>query len=317
MQVWLNGVLVSMEEARVSLFDAGIQHGVGVFTTMCFSNGRVFRLDQHLDRIKSSATELNLLAVLELAPLARAVAHTIASSGLTSGRLRLTITGGDMMLSASNARSGQVRHDPTIAIVAQPPTSYPDAIFRDGVRVRIADARLNQADPFAGHKTLWYWPRLKELQAAALAQCSESLYFNLSNRLVSGAVSNVFLVDEAGIRTPAIRGELRGSASDASAVLPGVTRSAIIEIAAAHGLKVEASPDMTVNELLSAREVFLTNSSWGVLPVTAVEATAIGSGTAGKVTALLRREYLDLVERATDSGQGWDDLAQEESQQNP
>jgi branched-subunit amino acid aminotransferase/4-amino-4-deoxychorismate lyase len=104
---------------------------------------------------------------------------TMAHNGLTHARVRLTITGGDMNLLAQ--RPEDVRHDPTVLIHVQPPTPYPPALFEQGVGVRIADGQLNVADPFAGHKTLWYWPRLAALQRAAEAGMQEAALASLEN----------------------------------------------------------------------------------------------------------------------------------------
>ena len=83
---------------------------------------------------------------------------------MTDARVRLTITGGNLNMLQSE---GKPAVDPTIAIVAQPPTRYPDHFFERGVIATIADTRLSPLDPMAGHKTLNYWPRISALQAAA------------------------------------------------------------------------------------------------------------------------------------------------------
>jgi branched-subunit amino acid aminotransferase/4-amino-4-deoxychorismate lyase len=277
-QVWLNGTWVGRNDARISVFDAGFQHGVGLFETMRARAGRVFRIEDHLARLVESARVLRLSDSLRPVPLADAVQATIEANNLRDARVRLTITGGDLnLLQQSGARP---HHDPTIVIVAQPPTQYPDELFKNGVRVRIADARVNPLDPFSGHKVLWYWPRLAALQAAGLVGAAEALHFSVSNHLASGCVSNVFLVRERKLLTPFARGEESAGALPAP-VLPGITRKAIIEIAADQGLATERRP-LTIEDVLSADEIFLTNSSWGVLPVVAVEGSTIGSGVPGE-----------------------------------
>ncbi len=296
LKIWLNGKFVAAQDAKVSLFDAGFQHGVGVFTSMIAKNGTIFRVMEHLERLKSSAIELGALEVLHLEPLADAIELTLSTNEMSEGRVRLTVTAGDLkMLKAPGVQSDSKRSDPTIAIVAQPPTPYPAEIFERGVRVRIADARLNAHDPFAGHKTLWYWPRLAELQLAAAAGCSEALFFTVNGRAACGCVSNIFTVRDGIVRTPRTRNDGDGSPSP---VLPGVTRRAVMECAQESGMTVE-TVDLTADDVLEADELFLTNSSWGVLPVTGVEKKVIGSGAVGEVTHTIRRDYLALVERQT------------------
>ncbi len=286
-----------MADAKVSLFDAGLQHGVGLFETMAARNGSIFRPMAHLERLKASAVQLGLLEVLQLEPLAEAICMTLEKNEAAEARVRLTLTAGDLrMLNSPGVANASQRSDPTIAIVVQPPTPYPAELFSRGVRACVAEARLNTQDPFAGHKTIWYWPRLAELQRAAATGSSESIFFTNTNRLACGAVSNIFVVSGGVIRTPSARGD--AGVTDAP-VLPGVTRAVVFECAQASGIEVETR-DLTIDHLLGADEVFLTNSSWGVLAVVAVERTAIGQGTPGPIAAELRRSYLEVVERETD-----------------
>jgi branched-subunit amino acid aminotransferase/4-amino-4-deoxychorismate lyase len=271
-----------MAQARVSAFDAGFQHGVGLFETMLARGGRVFRLMEHLQRLHASARELQLVETLRLDPLADAVEATLERNSMKDARVRLTLTGGDMNMLGG----GKTAHDPTILIQVQPPTPYPEALFENGVAVRVADERLNPLDPFAGHKTLWYWPRLRQLQVAAAAGLNEALWFDMANRLACGCVSNVFAVKGGVVRTPLARGEdVAGGAP--SPVLPGVMRAAVLECAQELGYAVERTR-LDIATLLDADEVFLTNSSWMVLPVVRVESKVIGPGKPGVVTQALR-----------------------------
>lgn len=294
MDVWLNGRFVPAEQATVSVFDAGLQHGVGLFETMHARNGRVFRVDDHLRRLQDSARTLMLSTRLRTGPLAEAVALTVTHNAMDAARVRLTITGGNLnMLQAS----GREQQDPTILIVAQPPTPYPDEFFTDGVRVAIADGRANPLSPMAGHKTLDYWPRIHALRQTAKSGAGEALWFSVSNHLVCGSVSNVFLVKEGGLLTPFARGEEVPGALP-SPVLPGITRKAVIECAEAAGIAIGRRM-LDIEALLGADEVFLTNSSWGVLPVVGVERESIADGKVGPVTSRLRADWLATVEAET------------------
>ena len=289
MDVWLNGQWIPLGDARVSAFDAGLQHGVGLFETMRAAHGKVWRLDDHLARLARSAVELRLTGRLETAPLGEVVRQSLERSGRSEARIRLTITGGDMNLLA-RGEAAPPRHDPTILVAVQPPTRYPEEFFTKGVRVTVADARANPLDPFAGHKSIWYWPRLSELQEAARKGAGEALWFSVTNHLACGCVSNVFAVRGGTLVTPLARGEEPKGGLRAP-VLPGVTRGRILELAAAAGIPVERRM-MTYDDLSGADEVFLTNTSWGVLPVVGVEAVEIGSGKPGPVTTRVREAWL-------------------------
>jgi branched-chain amino acid aminotransferase len=299
MQVWLNGQWMDRDEAKVSVFDAGFQHAVGLFETMTARNGRVFRVRDHLERLRRSASDLRLTESLRLDPLAEAVQSVVERNGLRDARVRLTVTGGDLNLLQSTGE--RPNHEPTILIVAQPPTRYPDELFANGVRAMVADGRINPLERVAGHKTVAYWSRLAALQAAGAAGASEAIWFSVTNHLASGCVSNIFLVRDRVLLTPYARGEESRSALPAP-VLPGITRQVMFELAEdlgeAMGLRAERTM-LSIEDVFSAEEIFLTNSSWGVLPVVAIERTQIGEGKPGPVAQSLRAAWRERVERET------------------
>lgn len=323
--------------AKVAAFDAGLQHGVGLFETMlggvlqrgiegANAHGEqvetwVLHLDEHMERLAASAQALGLTDQLRTSALAEAVLATVKRSGLARARVRLTLTGGDLaMLAAAQAQSAANAQgaaptpprgaDPTVMIVAQPATQYPGAMFERGVGLVLAEARANPLNPFEGHKTLNYWWRLRELQRAARQGAGEALVLSISNHLAGGCVSNVFLVKGDELLTPLARGEgepverdelgnPRAPSAGAhekrvpSAVLPGVTRAWATSRAERLGYRPIARM-LSVQDLLDAEEVFLTNSSWGVLPVVKLEASTIGSGAPGRLTLDLRDAWVDL-----------------------
>lgn len=294
MHVYLNGRMVRHDRARVSIDDAGFQHAVGLFETMAAYHGRVFRLDAHLDRLARSAEDLGLARSVDRAKLRGAVERTLTHNKLERARVRLTITAGQMsLLRADDGKPAR----PTVLVVASGPTEYDPAYFEQGITVLVASPAANPFDPLSGHKTLSYWSRLRTLRQAAAAGAGEAIWLNVSNHLASGAVSNLFLVKDGGLLTPFARGEEVQGALPAP-VRPGVTRAAILQIAKSDQVPV-ARRMLSVNDLLEADEAFLTNSSWGVLPVTKVEKKAVGSGKVGSITHQLRAALLDLIERET------------------
>jgi branched-subunit amino acid aminotransferase/4-amino-4-deoxychorismate lyase len=296
--VWLNGKLLSRDEAKVSAFDAGFQHGVGLFETMHATmtdvGPRVFRIEQHLARLKESASMLQLTEHLRTGALAEAVEHVVEQTGLvtdsTDARVRLTLTGGDLNLLQRG--EGQSM-DPTILIAVTPAVKYPPDMFDKGVLVTVADAKANPLNFHESHKTLNYWWRLRELQTASTKAAAEALVLQVTNHICGGAVSNLFAVVDGALVTPMARGE--ESESDVmSPVLPGITRKAIIEFAASRNIGCDKRL-LAVGDVLDADEVFLTNSSWGVLPVRAIEAKTIGAGMPGEVTKALREAWLQAL----------------------
>lgn len=348
--VFLNGKFVSTSEALVSAFDAGMQHGVGLFETMLGVCGsattpaaerthRVIHLHEHMTRLANAARALGLSDSLRRDALADAVERTLAKTSqqmqdVERFRIRLTITGGDLNMLAkaresmaanagTSASTGGSQQMPTIIIHAQPATIYPQEMYEQGVLVSIADLKVNPLDPFAGHKTLNYWPRLRALQIAASKGAAESLVFQVTNHLAGGCVSNAFLIKDGVVITPWANGEREaleanerderalsvddeesddsdqkapasaekpqaksGASYLASPVLAGITRQWVLDWCDNENIDVIRRM-VTIDDVLKADEVFLTNSSWGVLPVTRVEGAKIADQRVGEVSSQL------------------------------
>ncbi|MBM4109600.1 MAG: hypothetical protein FJ255_12465 [Phycisphaerae bacterium] len=294
-------VLINGERAdgaAVSVFDAGLTHGVGLFETMQAAGERVLFLREHVGRLVESARHLSLGHDLNADALMRDVGVAVQEGGLERTRVRLTVTGGDLNLLARARRESAGGEDasppgPTVIVVAQDAVRYPREWFHEGVSAAIADWRANPLDPLAGHKTLGYWARLRELQKAAGKRAAEALVLQVTNHLAGGCVSNALLVQGREIITPIARGEeakIGGPGALPSPVLPGVARAWALAWAFERGMTVTRRM-VEIDDLLGADELLLTNSGWGVLPVVRVEGKAIGPGVVGGVGSMLVEEW--------------------------
>lgn len=307
MRVWINGSFVEDTDAVVGVFDAGFQHGVGLFETMVARNGSVFRATQHLERLANSASMLRLTEKLQVDPLVEALQLTLEENKQSEARMRITITGGDLNMLQRTGSSDN--SDPTIVIQTQPPTEYPSAFYDNGVLVSLASGRANPYELGAGHKTLNYWSKLLNLQLAAMQQCGEALWLTPSAYVTGGSVSNIFTIQNGTLFTPNAQGE-EDENDEPSAVLPGITRETVIELANHLGIGT-CKTMVTLDDVLAADEVFLTNSSWGILPVVGIRAVlqnedgsgtqdqSICDGCVGALTKKLRLSYEDCVHRET------------------
>lgn len=289
--VFLNGELIPADEARLSVFDAGFTHAAGLFETMRAYDGTVFRALHHLDRLTRSAAalELQMPAAIEAdvpssrSELGAAISAVIHANGLRDARVRLVITPGDV------PRPGQpVEHrpPPTVLITAAPLQPYPAQLYRSGMRVTICPFKISRSDPLAGHKTLAWLPRLLAMKDASDRSCNESLWFTSDNLLAEASAANVFIVAAGAVITPPVD----------TPILPGITRQAVIELAAEAGLGIDEK-NIDINTLLAADEVFLTGSVMEIMPVTSIEKHMVGDGAVGPVTTRLRELYRELVAR--------------------
>jgi branched-chain amino acid aminotransferase len=255
-------------------------HGAGLFETIRAEHGRVFRLDQHLERLGRSAAKLLTPLPEGVLPDARTLDELLQRNALDSARIRLTVTAGQL-------RSDQEDDTgPTIVATASPLSGYPAQLYDQGVSVVVCSYRTSESDPTAGHKTTSYFPRLLGLREAQQARCTEAIWFTTSKHLAEGCISNVFVVRGGVIKTPPLD----------TPVLPGIARRIVLDIAKECSLKAEETP-LGIDDLLDAQEVFLTNSMMQVMPVIRVELRDIGGARVGEVTRRLLLEYRKVIEK--------------------
>jgi len=278
--VYLNDGLVSAEKAKVSAYDAGLLHGVGLFETMRSYGGRVFRLADHLERLFQSAGALGLSITQSRERMADAVNEVLRANGLSEARIRLTVTRGSILAAAEGSPAS------TLLVTASAMAGYPAEYYQKGMMVLISPYKQNPDDPVAGHKTINYFPRLLALQQAQRAGAGEALWFTTGNRLAEGCISNVFLVKEGKLSTPPL---------DAP-VLPGIARKAVLELAQAEGIECRER-ELSIQDLLQAEEVFLTNSIMELMPVCRVERHPVGTEKPGEVYQRLHEKYRESAKQ--------------------
>ena len=278
-KVSLNGRLIEADQASISVFDGGLQHAAGLFETMRAYGGVIFRLDAHLQRLIDSARKLALPISLDRDRLAEDCRRVLTANGLTGARMRLTCTIG----SIRRREPEQDGREPTVLIAATPFEPYPSDYYQKGMMVIVSPYR-QQPGPLAGHKWLGYLPRLMVLDQARRSGAGEALWYTPAGHLAEGCISNVFLVKAGVLLTPPLD----------TPILPGITRQAVIELAEDAGIEVRQRP-LTVEDMLAAEEVFLTNSTMELMPVTHIERHGVGNEKPGPVTCRLHQLYRQLV----------------------
>jgi len=282
--VYLNGAFVSESQAWVSTSDGGWLHGAGLFETMRAENGRVFRLESHMVRLQYSAVRLLHSIERKDLPSPGDLAELLNRNELVDARIRMTVSAGPVRLEGES-HEGR----PTVCVTASALLPYPARLYEAGIRVAVCDFRQSADDPIAGHKTTSYLSRLLGLRQAQAAGCMEAVWFTTRNHLAEGSISNVFVVSKGGLATPPLD----------TPVLPGITRSVVLELAAGLGIETREAA-LSIGDLLDADEVFLTNTIMQVMPVIRIEKKDIGRGQVGPLTRRLREEYRNIVQRECD-----------------
>ncbi len=279
--VYLNGAFLPVADAGVGLNDGGWLHGAGLFETMRAENGRIFRLESHMERLLHSTGKLLRPVGRHQLPSEEDFRTLLERNGLKAARVRMTVSAGPMQMTPTDDEGGL-----TVGVTAMKLASYPASLYDTGINVIVCRFRQSSSDPLAGHKTTCYLPRLLALRAAQQARCTEAIWFTTDNQLAEGSISNVFLVGKGVLKTPPLD----------TPVLPGVTRGLVLDIAGREGIKTEETA-LTIDDLLDADEAFLTNTMMQIMPVIRVERHTIGAGRAGPVARRLREEYRKLVKQ--------------------
>lgn len=273
--VWSNGELLSADDACLSIYDAGLLHGVGLFETMRSYGGKVFRLADHLDRLFDSASALGIVITQQRQDIEAGIDRLLEDNKLTDARLRLTVTRGSVRQVDADKPNGS-----TLFITAASTAGYPEEMYRYGMCVLISPYKQNVDEPTAGHKTLNYFGRLIALQQAQQNKAGEALWFTPTNRLSEGSISNVFIVKGHKLMTPGLEW----------GVLPGIARKVVLELAQANGIESQQC-ELTIDDLFGADEVFLTNSIMELMPVRQIERHEVGDGKPGEMYRQLHELY--------------------------
>ncbi len=266
--VYLDGAYLPAAEAKVAAGDAGLLYGRGLFETFRARRGTVYRLEQHFERLRTGAQVLGIALPLTLAELRAAVREVAQRCGLEDARMRLTLTAGP--------EDGQ----PSLLIQARPAIDYPEALYRRGMTAIVSPVRRNETSPLSRVKSLSCLDNLLAREEAGRAGVDTALLLNTRGVLAEGCTSNLFLVRDGGLSTPPVE----------DGALPGITRSAVLELARGEGIAAREE-SLSKDDLWAADEVFLTGAVMGVMPLVSVDGAKVGDGRPGPLTGRLRTLY--------------------------
>lgn len=281
-KVWINGKFIGIKDAKVSIFDRGFLYGDGAFETMRSYAGVVFKLDEHLSRLFKTLKVLKIKPPFEKKALENAIYKSLKINGLTGAYIRLSITRGEGRFGISYNDS----FTPNIVITAKGFEDYPEWMHSKGISAKVVDIRQNEFSPLSRIKSLNFLNYILARYEAKERGFDEAILRNYRGYIVEAATSNIFLVKREVVITPSLD----------SGILPGITRGLVIGIAKKLRMKV-IEKNVSCNELITADEVFLTNSLGEVLPVARVDGRPIGAGSPGDITKLLHISYQKEVIR--------------------
>ena len=279
---YLNGKLLPREKAKISLLDYGFLFGFGLYETVRAYNGKVFRLDNHLARLRYSGTRLGIIIQPKL--IREAVKDVIKANGFKQTRLRISVSIGEGTMSPDLDSCKQ----PTIAVLASEYKLPSREKYQNGYKIVLSAIRRSSLSPVTYLKSGNTMENMLARRDAKDAGADEAFFLNEKGYLTEAAGSNLFLVKDGILKTPRYE----------SGILPGVTRVVVFELAARLGIKVR-EVNLKLIDLLQADEVFITNSLIEIVPVTMIDGKLIADGKPGALTGKFMKAYKALVKKET------------------
>ncbi|RVG30106.1 D-amino-acid transaminase [Sinorhizobium meliloti] len=279
---YVNGTYVRHAEAAIHVEDRGYQFADGVYEVCEVRHGFIIDLTRHLDRLGRSLGELRIGWPMSRAALVHVIREVLRRNRVRNGLFYLQVTRGV-------ARRDHVFPDadtpPSIVVTAK--RTDPGAIARknaEGISaITVPENRWDRVDI----KSVGLLPNVLARQQAKEAGAQEAIFVDVDGMVKEGAATNVWIVDREGtLRTrPAESGILRG-----------VTRTTLMDVAKPLGLAIEETA-FSVEEMLAAREVFITAATSICFPVVSVDGKTIGNGHPGSIAQNIREAFFDIAEK--------------------
>jgi len=276
----VGGKLSHRDQARVSPFDSAVQGGDAVWEGLRLYHGRIFRLTEHLDRLRASAQALAFGPVPPDEEIVEQIRRTLAANGMRDGvHIRLTLTRGVKLTSGMDPRLNS--SGPTLIVLAEFKAPVYDAAGITLITASVRRPAPDCLDPKIHHNNLL--PSILAKIEANVAGADDAVMLDPRGFIAETNATHVFMV---------IRGTL---ATPTTASCPeGITRAGVLELAASAGLRCQEG-DYTLPQLYTAEEAFVTGTMGGLAPVVRVDGRTIGDGIPGPVTKRLTELFADLT----------------------
>lgn len=279
----INGRLVHRNEAGISPFDSAVQGGDAVWEGLRLYQGHIFKLREHLDRLRNSALALAFAEIPSPAVITEEIRRTLAANDMFDNvHIRLTLTRGVKITSGMDPRLNQ--SGPTLIVLAEHKAPVYDT---QGLRLITSSVRRfppDCLDPKIHHNNLLQ-SILAKIEANA-AGADDAVMLDTRGFVAETNATHLFLVDDGIVRTPRT-----------VACPEGITRATVLEICAAERIAHEVA-DLSLAEFYRADEVFCTGTMGELAAVVSIDGRCIGSGTVGPTTqrlSVLFRERTRVV----------------------
>lgn len=281
---YVNGKFVPESQAKISVYDHGFLYGDGVFEGIRVYNGRIFRCDDHVERLFDSAKMINLQIPMSKEEYKELLIKAVRRNGLREAYLRAVISRGV----GTRLVSTEPGLKPTVVVIVHPD---PLVLKRETASAIVSSVRrIPLVCLPTTAKLTHYINNLLAGMEARRAGATEAIMCDLNGNVVEMTGANIFIVKNGVLITPPL----------ASGLLPGVTRRVVIEIADELGIPVQER-NIVVPELLLAEEIFTTATRSEIIALVEVDGKPIGEGGVGPITLKIKEKF---EEKKQDPSQG-------------
>ncbi|MEA3305699.1 MAG: aminotransferase class IV [Candidatus Omnitrophota bacterium] len=280
MKAYVNDKIIDSDKAKISIFDRGFLYGDGLFETMRSYDGKVFRLNRHLDRLYSSMKSFKIRQRFSGKEMERVVYKLLDANSFKNAYIRITVTRGISCGGGLDISKNEIAN---VVITAKEYAPRPAKYYEEGIKAGMARLRKNSQSFSSNFKVLNYLDNIIARNEAIPGGFVETVFLNEFGYICEGSVSNIFMVCGDKVMTPSID----------CGVLPGITREAVLELAPYAGMATQEGR-FKEEELKSSDEVFITNSLIEVMPVVKIAGREIGNGDVGPVTRKIQELYKEL-----------------------
>ncbi|MBC7110301.1 MAG: branched-chain-amino-acid transaminase [Archaeoglobi archaeon] len=279
--VYINGEFYPEEEAKISVFDHGFFYGDGVFEGIRAYNGKIFKFDEHIDRLYDSAKAIMLEIPMSKEEMKRTIIECLRKNNLRDAYIRPIVTRGvgDLGLDPRKCKK------PTVIIITKEwGKMYGDLYERGLHAISVGVRRISPAALVVNIKSLNYLNNILGKIEANVKGADEAIFLDDNGYVCEGSGDNIFIVKRGRIFTPPALLSLRG-----------ITRETVIELCERLGYDLREQ-NISLFDLYTADEVFVTGTAAEIAPVTKIDGRVIGDGKVGPVTRRLMKEFEKLTE---------------------
>ncbi len=286
LKVWLDGKIVHMNDAKVSVFDHGLLYGDGVFEGIRAYNGKVFQMEAHMRRVYEGAGAICLKIPIGKEEFGKAIYDTLRANNLQNAYIRAVVTRGAGYLGLHPAKTA----NPSVFIITCALSLYPLELYEKGMPIVTASTIRNHPHALSAQvKSLNYLNNIMAQIEATQAGAVEAVMLNHQGYVAECTGDNIFAVRKGELWTPPA----------SAGILEGVTRAVVLELGRRRRIPV-CEKNMTRHDLYVSDECFLTGTGAEIMPITHIDQRQIGCGKIGVMTKQLLEDFWACTRGETD-----------------